>query len=134
MLLYGTMAERWMLFSLLVFIGSAAGGLCRHSLATATGRLFGEDFPLGTLAVNCTGSFAIGLAWPFLADGTSLLVEVTRVFLVYGFLGGYTTVSSFTWQTLQLLQEHRPRAAAANIVASYSACMAAVFAGFYLAR
>lgn len=86
---------------LLTFAGSALGGLARHLLGGWLDRRAGGGFPFGTLAVNVSGAFVIGLVASARWEGDPVLV---RQFLMYGVLGGYTTVSTFTLHTLHLLQ------------------------------
>lgn len=113
---------------LLTFAGSAFGGLARHSLGGWVDRRTGGGFPFGILAVNVTGAFAIGLGagWQGETIGDPALV---RQFLMYGVLGGYTTVSTFSLNTLQLLQAGAWPRAAANITGSFFLCLGAVWAG-----
>ncbi|TVR54875.1 MAG: fluoride efflux transporter CrcB [Puniceicoccaceae bacterium] len=127
--------ETWLAVLLLAGPGSALGGMARYVVSGWAARRFGERFPAGTLLVNTTGAFLIGLAvffpweafWPE-AGGW------WRLGLTYGFLGGYTTVSSFSLQTLHLFREGEHRAALLNLAGSYLLCLAAVFAGAVVVR
>ena len=114
-------------------IGSVLGGLARYVVSGIVARRFGETFPWGTLLINVTGAFLIGI---FGARGThdaSLLAQPAPwLFAVTGFLGCYTTVSSFSLQTLILAHEGKVRSAIGNIVFSVMLCLAAVTAGFAL--
>ncbi len=87
-----------------VAIGSAIGGVARFWCSGVAARLFGETFPWGTIIVNVAGSFMIGffatLTGP---DGRIFAGSLTRQFVMIGILGGYTTFSSFSLQTLNLL-------------------------------
>lgn len=118
---------------LLIGLGSAIGGIARAWAGTATVRWTGAGFPWGTILVNVTGSMLIGLvaAWPQ-ADGRALIATPAGQFLAVGVCGGYTTFSSFSLQTLTLLQEGRPAAALANVGISLVACLVAVWAGYLL--
>jgi len=113
---------------LITFAGSSLGGLARHLLGGWVERRTGGGFPYGTLAVNVSGAFAIGLVagWQWEAMGDPSMV---RQFLMYGVLGGYTTVSTFSLNTLQLLQAGAWPRAAANIAGSFFLCLGAVWAG-----
>lgn len=119
-----------MLFFVLVFFGSALGGMTRHLVGGWIARRLGPRFPWGTLVVNVTGAFLIGVIWaaPW-ASSASSGGEHLVLFLTYGFLGGYTTVSSFTLQTFTLMQAGQWRSAGVNVAASYGLCLAAVYAG-----
>ena len=116
-----------------VIVGSALGGMARFWLADAIGRRLGERFPWGTLAVNASGALAIGVLAALLlgpaGSGTG-----TWHFAVLGFLGSYTTVSSFSLQTLALAHDRAWRRAAANIVLSLGLCLPAAGAGLLLGR
>lgn len=124
------MAENLLFHVFLATLGSALGGIARYGLSSWVGWRWGERFPAGTLAVNVVGAFAIGLvaffSWEFLS---APLLESARVFLMAGILGGFTTVSTFSLQTLYLLQEGEGRRAVGNIVLSVGLCLAAVAAG-----
>jgi len=107
-----------------VAAGSAAGGMARHWLSGAVARRIGETFPWGTLAVNASGAFAIGLVAALVAGGSPYAVrDETWLLGVVGFLGSYTTVSSFSLQTLALLREGETGRAAGNIAASVGLCL-----------
>lgn len=118
---------------LLVALGGALGGMARLAVGAAVGRRLGTAFPWGTLAVNLSGALAIGL----LAGGLGLPLAGAEghawLLAVIGLLGGYTTVSSFSLQTLALWQEGRPAAATANVLATLLAGLAAVALGAWLA-
>lgn len=119
---------------LLVAVGGAAGGVARHWVAGAVGRRFGEGFPYGTMAVNGSGAACIGaLAGLLLADGNP---EAPALWtgLVVGVLGSYTTVSSFSLQTLALARNGRARLAALNVAGSVALCVGAAAAGYAAVR
>ena len=128
---------------LAVLIGSALGGMARFWLADAVARRLGERFPWGTLAVNASGALAIGVfAGVLLAasDGVVLAGRSNAGGLLawhlagLGFLGSYTTVSSFSLQTLALAQAGAWRRAGANVALSLGLCLAAVGLGLVLGR
>ena len=83
---------------LLVVIGGGTGALARYVAASAIMTRFGGKFPLGTLVINVTGSFLIGFLMTMLTERLQLDPR-WRLLLVVGFLGGYTTFSSFEWET-----------------------------------
>jgi CrcB protein len=117
-----------------IAIGSALGGVSRFWLSGVIARAFGETFPWGTLIVNITGSFLIGvIAALTVPDGRFFIGSTARLAIMAGFLGGYTTFSSFSLQTLALMQDGEWWFAAANILLSVVICMLAVWAGFALA-
>lgn len=117
-----------MQFLFWVALGGAIGASLRHLLAVATAALLGEAFPWGTLACNVLGSTAIG----WLA--VSLEHDGAKAFWMIGVLGGFTTFSSFSLQTLQLAQQGHQLLALAYVALSFGACLAGVAAGFTLAR
>lgn len=119
----------------LVAIGSALGGALRFWLAGRFGTGLGERFPLGTLVVNVSGCLVIGFVLAALravpagdAPGALLALGVT------GLLGSYTTVSSFSLQTLQLLDDGDRRGALLNVVLSLAGCLLASGLGLVLGR
>jgi len=88
---------------LLIAVGGAAGSLSRYLASTAIMARLGGRFPLGTLVINVTGSFLIGLLMTLLTE--RLLDPNWRFLLVVGFLGGYTTFSSFEWETFAAVRD-----------------------------
>jgi fluoride exporter len=117
-----------------VAVGGALGGMARFWVAGAVGRRLGEAFPWGTLAVNVSGALAIGVAAGLLLGPEGPAGPSGAWHLgVIGFLGSYTTVSSFSLQTLALLQEGAPGRAAWNVGASLVLCLAAAALGLALA-
>jgi CrcB protein len=117
-----------------VALGGAIGSVARFWLSGVVARHFGETFPWGTLLVNVTGSMLIGflatLAGP---DGRWLAPAGFRPFILAGVLGGYTTFSSFSLQTLTLVQGGEWMRAAANTLASVIGCLVAVWLGHVMA-
>ena len=116
----------------LVAVGGALGGAARHFVSGAVARRIGERFPWGTLAVNLSGAAAVGglaaaLAGGGAAQGAEALAWVA---LVTGFLGAYTTVSSFSLQTLALVRNGETGRAALNVAGSVAGTLAAAAAGF----
>lgn len=118
---------------LLVVIGSALGGMARYALSGAIARRIGETFPWGTLAVNVTGSFVIGIFAALTARGGIYHGATTpRLFVMAGICGGFTTFSSFSLQTLSLARDSDWARALGNIVTSVALCLLAVLGGFAL--
>lgn len=111
--------------------GSAVGGLARYWLATLVGWLLGPAFPYGTLLINVVGSLVIGAAAAATEAGTH---AGFRAFLMVGICGGFTTFSSFSLQTFELMEAGRLPAALAYIGLSVTLCLAAVWAGWIIGR
>lgn len=86
----------------LVFVGGGIGSMCRYALATAVQRSVPGPFPAGTFLVNLIGCFAIGLVGALGLERAAISPEA-RLFIMVGVLGGFTTFSSFAWETLGLL-------------------------------
>ena len=120
------------LYLLAVALGGAVGGAARVAVSSGVGRVLGEGFPWGTLVVNVTGAGLIGVAAALaLPDGVDSIEERGRwALLVVGVLGSYTTVSSFSLETLVLLQSGEPGRAAANVAASVGLCLGAAAAAY----
>ncbi|ODT24001.1 MAG: camphor resistance protein CrcB [Kaistia sp. SCN 65-12] len=107
----------------------AGGTLARYALSVAAAP-FSERLPLGTILINVTGSFVIGAFGTLtLAHGRYPVSEEVRLFVMIGLCGGYTTFSSFSLQTLDLLRAGAPVRAAVNVGASIVLCVAAVALG-----
>jgi len=118
-----------------VAIGGALGTLARFWLANAMAMWTGAEFPWGTLLINVTGSFVISFFG--VLTGTSPRFAVpyeARVFVTVGLCGGYTTFSSFSLQTVELVRTGQAARAAMYVAASLILCLAACFAGFVLAN
>jgi CrcB protein len=117
-----------------IALGSAIGGAARYWCTGFAARILGETFPWGTLFVNVAGSFIIGffatLTGP---DGRVFASTTTRQFAMVGLLGGYTTFSSFSLQTLNLVQDSEWLQAGGNIVGSVVLCLLGVWLGHILA-
>jgi fluoride exporter len=119
---------------IVVAIGSAIGGVSRYGVGLAAARLWGPSFPVGTLLINIVGSFIIGLYGALtLADGPMPASSDMRAFVMIGFCGGFTTFSSFSLQTLELLRAGENFAAGLYILLSNALCLAGVFLGYWLA-
>jgi CrcB protein len=122
------------LATLFVAIGGAIGSVARFWLTEFAAKLWGGDFPWGTVIANVTGSLLIDMiaALPVLGP-RDLLGPLGRQFLMIGIMGGYTTFSSFSLQTLTMLQHGHLAKAAVNVVGSVVLCLIAVWAGYALA-
>lgn len=114
-----------------IALGSALGGVGRYAVSRAAALRYGETFPWGTLTVNVLGSFVIGLIAALFAPESRLLLSPNaRTFLMVGVCGGFTTFSSFSLQTLELIRTRDFAEAFGNILLSVTACMAAVAIGY----
>lgn len=111
--------------------GSALGGISRYGCSRWIATSFGETFPWGTMAVNVIGSFVIGffatISGP---DGRLIISPDIRIFVMVGFCGGYTTFSSFSLATLDLIRNRDFAEAGMNIFLSVVLCMIAVWLGY----
>lgn len=111
-------------------LGSALGGLARYALSGVVAHQVGETFPWGTLVVNASGSFVIGFVATLTAtEGRFLVSPTTRQFIMTGVLGGFTTYSSFSLQTLTLAREGDWLRAGGNATATFVLCFIAVWLG-----
>lgn len=120
--------------ALWVMLGGAFGGPLRFGLTRWVERRAGGPLPWGTLTVNVTGAFAIGVLAATLIGPGGVAEPGAWQLLAVGLLGSYTTVSSFSLQTLVLLREGRRDLALWNMLLSVGLCVAAVGAGWLLAR
>ena len=118
---------------LLVVIGGGTGALARYVAASAIMTRFGGKFPLGTLVINVTGSFLIGFLMTILTERFKLDPN-WRLLLGVGFLGGYTTFSSFEWETYSSVREGGLWTGMLNVVSSVMLGYVAVVLGSILAR
>ena len=119
----------------LLYIGifGGLGCIARFLMSGWTYTLLGRSLPYGTLAVNVLGSFLLGLLMTFGLRSTLLSAEL-RVGLTIGFMGGFTTFSTFSYETLKLLEEGSLWQAGANIVLNVLICLLFALLGVQLAR
>ena len=119
-----------MITYLLVALGGAIGSVSRYWLNGLISNAVGQTFPWGTLTINATGSFIIGLFATLTGpDGRIFVPGEWRMFFMIGVCGGYTTFSSFSLQTLTLAEDGEWLWAGANIVMSVAFCLMAVWIG-----
>lgn len=116
-----------------IAVGGALGALSRFWATNLANILFGSDFPYGILIVNIAGSFAIGIVFILLVE-RSLLPTFWGAGLMVGFLGAFTTFSTFSLQALGLLESGRFLAAAIYIAGSVIVCIFAAALGMLIAR
>ena len=120
--------------TLWIFIGGGLGSLARWWVSGFIAQRFGETFPWGTLLVNVSGSFVIGLFATLTGpDGRWMAPASFRQFFMLGICGGYTTFSSFSLQTLNLVEDGQWFRAAANTVLSVVLCLIGVWLGHIMA-
>lgn len=114
-----------------VMLGGALGSAVRYALALGIDVRTEGVFPWGTLTVNILGSFLIGLCMAATdPDGPMAISATVRAFLMIGVFGGFTTFSSFSLQTVQLMQADQWLWAAGNVLLSVVGCLSGTFAGF----
>jgi len=115
-----------------VMLGAALGGLARFVAGSAIMEKYGGTFPLGTVVINISGSFLIGVLMTLLTERWQDHPN-WRLFLVVGVLGGYTTFSSFEYETLQAMRKGGPVIAMANVLGSVILGYLAVWFGAWMA-
>jgi len=114
-----------------IAIGSALGGMARYGASRAVALRYGETFPWGTLVVNVVGSVVIGFIAALAAPESRIIISPNaRQFIMVGLCGGFTTFSSFSLQTLELIRNRNFAEAGGNVLLSVAACMAAVAIGY----
>jgi fluoride exporter len=115
--------------TLLIFFGAGAGGVFRYWISNAGYWFLGRQFPYGTLIVNVSGCFLMGLFFVLILERFDRMGPQLRSVLLIGFLGGYTTFSSFSIETLNLFENGAYLTATLNVVLSVTLCIAATWLG-----
>lgn len=118
---------------LLVGLAGFIGTVGRYLMSGVIAKRYGETFPMGTLLVNLIGCFLVGLLF-YLLEERFLVNQTARTVILIGFLGGFTTFSSFGLQTFTLLRDGESGLAVLNIAASNLVGLLLVWAGYTLAR
>ena len=118
---------------LFVAMGGAVGAMLRYGISSGIYSWFGRSFPYGTLVVNVTGSFAIGLLSILLVEKFDVPHEV-RLGLVVGVLGALTTFSTFSWDTLDLMEQGLMQKAFLNVLINVVVCITAAWIGAQWAK
>ncbi len=119
---------------LAIALGGAIGGAARHALGELVQKLARSDFPWGTLSVNFLGSLGIGLVAPdLLPEAPDGADSLPALFILVGLFGSFTTVSTFSQQTLALFEAGHTRLALGNVLASIALCVGGAGLGFALA-
>ena len=116
-----------------VAVGGAMGASARFGLSAWLNGINRSAFPLGTFAVNALGSFLFGLLFVVILSGTSFR-EPMRLMVLVGFMGAFTTFSTFSFETVRLIEEQQLLMAFGNVVANCLVCFAGVWIGSLLAR
>jgi CrcB protein len=114
--------------TLWVFLGGGLGAAARYGAQGFVHRWLSAEFPYGTMLVNITGSFVIGLLMTLLEDRFVAMPEL-RLFLTVGILGGYTTFSSFSFETMAMISGGNALGGALNVLGSVAGCLAATWLG-----
>ena len=123
------------MFTQLFFIatGGALGAMTRFLALSSTTALLGNDFPYGTLIVNVMGSFFAGILSMLILDKSGFSMQIQSL-LIIGFLGAFTTFSTFSVDTITLIQNAEWLKVMMNIFLNLSLCLLATFLGIYLVR
>lgn len=116
-----------------VALGGALGAVARYGVSLLVARFWTADFPLGTFLINISGSFVLGLFATLTAEKTAL-DPLWRLLVATGFVGAYTTFSTFEYETQRLTESGAMAIAIVNVVASLLAGFGAVQLGVFLAR
>ena len=117
----------------LVALGGAIGSVARYGVGAVAAQLLGSTFPWGTLLVNLSGSFLIAVVMHVALAGTAISLEL-RIFLTTGIMGGYTTYSSFNYETLALIDQRAYGLAGLNVAATVVGCFLAGVLGLAAGR
>ena len=118
---------------ILVALGGAIGSVARYGVGAVAAQLLGSTFPWGTLLVNLFGSFLIAVVMHVALSGTAISLEL-RIFLTTGIMGGFTTYSSFNYETLALINQRAYGLAGLNVAATVVGCFLAGVLGLAAGR
>ncbi len=118
---------------LAIGIGGFFGAISRFVISKQMAFLLGDDFPYGTLLVNAVGSFLLGFLSRYLLEHF-IVTELVRVSLLIGFLGAFTTFSTFSYESIILLQEGDFSKAGINILSNVVLCLTLCFVGFQFSK
>ena len=117
-----------------IFIGAGIGGVLRYGVSTEIYNLLNKNFPYGTLVVNVSGSLLMGFLFVLILERFQSIAPQLRALLLIGFLGGYTTFSSFSIETINLIENGNWLSAAVNVLLSTTLCLIAAWIGIILGR
>lgn len=118
---------------LLVFLGGGIGAVARYGLSGVMHRWLGIGFPYGTFGVNVLGSLCIGLLMSVFEE-RFLVNSSLRTFLTIGLLGGFTTFSAFSYETIALMKDAQLLTASLNVLVTVFSCLLATYAGTVLGK
>jgi CrcB protein len=118
---------------LLIAVGGAIGTMARYLTSLVAVRWFGSEFPYGTLIVNLSGAFVIGLVQE-LGTESAMVSDNTRLFLTTGIMGGLTTYSAFSYETVRLMEANAWASAWINVVVTTAMCLGLCFLGIAVGR
>lgn len=118
---------------ILVGIGAAIGGTVRYWISNVIYIIFSENFPYGTLVVNVVGSFILGFLM-FYSNDREFLSPQLRLFLTVGFCGGFTTFSTFSFETMNLFRETQYLLGSVNILLNLLLCLIGVFLAYLVTK
>ena len=118
---------------LVIFLGGGIGAVARYSLQGVVYRVYGTSFPYGTLIVNIIGCFLIGVSMIAMEE-RFLVNPMLRTFFTIGVLGGFTTFSSFSYETIALFRDGQVLFGSINVVASVMTCLLATYTGTIAAK
>jgi len=122
-----------MLNYLVISLGAALGGVFRYGLASFIQKRVESFFPYGTLVVNILGSFVLGFIMYYL-DEKDFLSPQMRLFLTVGLCGGFTTFSTFSYETLNLIRNSQFLLATANVLGSVFLCLIAIYLAYIVSK
>lgn len=120
--------------TVLIFLGAGIGGVLRFWVSNGIYWLAGRAFPYGTLFVNISGCFFMGLLFVLLFERPHTFETPLRMFLLIGLLGGYTTFSAFSMETVMLFEQGEWFCATVNAILSVTGCIVFTFLGIWAAR
>ena len=119
---------------LLVGLGGAMGAMARYAAALAMAKLWSQPFPLATMLINIAGSVLMGMVMGALARLTPAWGETARLFVAVGILGGFTTFSSFSLETIVLIERGELLLAGAYVLLSVVICLIGLYLGLLVTR
>lgn len=118
---------------LVISLGAALGGVFRYGLASFIQKRVESFFPYGTLVVNILGSFVLGFIMYYLDEKDFLSPEM-RLFLTVGLCGGFTTFSTFSYETLNLIRNSQFLLATTNVLVSIFLCLIAIYLSYIVSK